>query len=85
MIINGDQHIKFIYAVGRLSRSRMPRKNFQPGPKLPERPLREMQDDLLVIAGRSFRSRLMVGTGKFPSAEALRAALLSSEAEIAPG
>jgi thiazole synthase len=41
-----------------------------------------MEPDLLVIAGRAFRSRLMVGTGKFPSAEALRAALLSSEAEI---
>lgn len=41
-----------------------------------------MEPDLLVIAGRGFRSRLMVGTGKFPSAQALRAALLSSEAEI---
>ncbi len=60
----------------------MSRKNFRPGPKLPERPLRDMENDLLIIAGRSFRSRLMVGTGKFPSAEALRAALLSSKAEI---
>ena len=42
----------------------------------------EREHDLLVIAGRAFRSRLMVGTGKFPSAEALRAALVSSEAEI---
>ena len=41
-----------------------------------------MIKDPLVIAGRSFRSRLMVGTGKFPSAEALRAALQSSRAEI---
>lgn len=38
--------------------------------------------DPLVIAGRSFCSRLMVGTGKFPSAEALSAALQSSQAEI---
>ncbi len=38
--------------------------------------------DPLVIAGRSFRSRLMVGTGKFPSAEALSKALQSSKAEI---
>lgn len=41
-----------------------------------------MIKDPLIIAGRSFRSRLMVGTGKFPSAEALRAALQSSGAEI---
>jgi len=39
-------------------------------------------DDPLVIAGRAFRSRLMVGTGKFPSAGALRAALDASGAEI---
>lgn len=39
-------------------------------------------DDPLVIAGRVFRSRLMVGTGKFPSANALRAALDASGAEI---
>ncbi len=39
-------------------------------------------DDHLTIAGRSFRSRLMVGTGKFPSAQALRDALDGSEAEI---
>jgi thiazole synthase len=39
-------------------------------------------DDALVIAGRSFTSRLMVGTGKFPSAEALQQALVASGAEI---
>jgi thiazole synthase len=39
-------------------------------------------DDPLIIAGRSFRSRLMVGTGKFPSSAALRAALEASDAEI---
>ena len=38
--------------------------------------------DTLVIAGREFRSRLLVGTGKFPSPEALRAALDASGAEI---
>jgi len=42
----------------------------------------EYMNDELVIAGRSFRSRLMVGTGKFPSAEALRNALVASKAEI---
>jgi thiazole synthase len=47
-----------------------------------ERVLLEKENDLLVIAGRVFRSRLMVGTGKFPSAAALRAALVRSEAEI---
>lgn len=41
-----------------------------------------MTDSPLVIAGRRFRSRLMVGTGKFPSAEALRAVLEASNAEI---
>ena len=47
-----------------------------------EKVLFEMDTDNLIIAGREFRSRLMVGTGKFPSAEALRAALHSSQAEI---
>jgi len=42
----------------------------------------KMNDDLLTIAGRSFRSRLMIGTGKFPSAQALRAAIEASGAEI---
>jgi thiazole synthase len=41
-----------------------------------------MNDDLLTIAGRGFRSRLMIGTGKFPSAQALRAAIEASGAEI---
>lgn len=40
-----------------------------------------MVDDL-VIAGRSFRSRLMVGTGKFSSHETMREALDASGAEI---
>ncbi len=38
--------------------------------------------DCLVIAGRTFRSRLMVGTGKFPSAQALAQTLEASDAEI---
>jgi thiazole synthase len=41
-----------------------------------------MPNDPLIIAGRTFRSRLLVGTGKFPSAAALKAALQSSQAEI---
>lgn len=36
----------------------------------------------LVIAGRSFRSRLFVGTGKFPSPETMRAALEASGCEM---
>lgn len=39
-------------------------------------------DDPLIIAGRRFRSRLMVGTGKFPSAQALRETMDASGAEI---
>lgn len=41
-----------------------------------------MNPSSFVIAGRVFRSRLMVGTGKFPSAQALREAVESSDAEI---
>jgi thiazole synthase len=36
----------------------------------------------LVIAGRKFRSRLLVGTGKFPSPESMRDALAASGAQI---
>ncbi|MBS3973355.1 MAG: thiazole synthase [Actinobacteria bacterium] len=38
--------------------------------------------DPLVIAGRTFSSRLLMGTGKFSSPETMRAALESSGAEI---
>jgi thiazole synthase len=41
-----------------------------------------MNDDPLIIAGRRFRSRLMIGTGKFPSSQALREAVDESDAEI---
>jgi thiazole synthase len=36
----------------------------------------------LIIAGREFRSRLIVGTGKFASPEAMRDALIASGAEM---
>jgi thiazole synthase len=36
----------------------------------------------LVIAGRTFRSRLILGTGKFPSPEAMRDALVASGTEL---
>lgn len=41
-----------------------------------------MNNQPLIIAGRSFSSRLMVGTGKFPSNEVMRDALAASGAEI---
>lgn len=39
-------------------------------------------NDPLVIAGRTFTSRLMIGTGKFSSAEALQQAIEASGAEV---
>ena len=39
-------------------------------------------DDPLVIAGREFRSRLIVGTGKYPSFEVMRDAILASGTEM---
>src|SRR5512143_2567972 len=39
-------------------------------------------DKPLIIAGRSFRSRLVLGTGKFSSPEAMRDALAASGAEL---
>ena len=41
-----------------------------------------MTNDPLIIASRSFDSRLMIGTGKFPSPEALQASIEASGAEI---
>lgn len=41
-----------------------------------------MKDTPLTIAGRIFQSRLLIGTGKFPSNEALHQSLILSEAEI---
>ena len=38
--------------------------------------------DPLVIAGREFTSRLFLGTGKFPSNAALRAAIEASGTEM---
>ncbi len=42
----------------------------------------DLQNQPLVIAGRSFHSRLLVGTGKFPSHETMRDALEASRSEI---
>ena len=40
------------------------------------------REDYLIINGRSFRSRLMVGTGKFSSPEVMQEAIRASGAEI---
>jgi len=39
-------------------------------------------DDVLTIAGRSFRSRLITGTGKYDSVAMMRDAVLASECEM---
>lgn len=41
-----------------------------------------MQDDALIIAGRSFASRLLVGSGKYPSTKLMMEAINVSGAEI---
>jgi thiazole synthase len=41
-----------------------------------------MVDNPLVLGGREFRSRLIVGTGKYPSNEVMREAIEASYAEI---
>ena len=41
-----------------------------------------MADDSLVIAGRAFSSRLITGTGKYPSFEVMRDAVVASGCEI---
>src|SRR5580765_3201454 len=41
-----------------------------------------LQNQPLIIAGRLFRSRLILGTGKFSAPELMRAALEASGAEI---
>ena len=45
-------------------------------------PMSLVDDDSLIIAGRRFRSRLILGTGKFSSPEAMRDALAASGAEM---
>jgi thiazole synthase len=41
-----------------------------------------MNDDLLTIAGKQYRSRLLVGSGKYASLDETREATLAAEAEI---
>jgi thiazole synthase len=42
----------------------------------------DQEHDCLVIAGRSFRSRLMTGTGKYRNFEEMRAAIAQSDCQI---
>lgn len=42
----------------------------------------DAQDEALIVAGRSFQSRLLVGTGKYKDFEETRAAIEASGAEI---
>lgn len=52
-------------------------------PRTPHRPITSSPADTpLVIAGRQFTSRLMLGTGKYRSNEEMHAALAASGAEI---
>ena len=39
-------------------------------------------NDNLIIAGKEFKSRLFIGTGKFPSNEVMKQAIIASKAEI---
>jgi thiazole synthase len=41
-----------------------------------------MQSETLVIGGKAYRSRLIVGTGKYPSPERMREAIAASGAQI---
>ena len=45
-------------------------------------PAATQQDDVLVIAGRTFSSRLMTGTGKFNNFDTMRASLAASGSQI---
>lgn len=47
-----------------------------------DRPTAETTQDLLTIAGRSFQSRLMTGTGKYRSIADLQQSVLASSCEI---
>ncbi|MBE9221721.1 thiazole synthase [Cyanobacterium stanieri LEGE 03274] len=42
----------------------------------------DVSDDGLVIAGRKFKSRLMTGTGKYPSIESMQQSVMASGCEI---
>jgi len=47
-----------------------------------DRPLDRTADDVLTIAGRTFKSRLMTGTGKYRNFDEMRQSIAASECEI---
>jgi thiazole synthase len=47
-----------------------------------EKPIDTLQDEPLVIAGRSFRSRLMTGSGKYRNFDEMRQSIAASGCEI---
>src|SRR2546429_9969772 len=49
---------------------------------MPARGVEHVESDPFVVGARTFRSRLLVGTGKFASHALMRAAVLASGAEI---
>lgn len=47
-----------------------------------DKPLERSQDDVLTIAGRTFKSRLMTGTGKYRNFDEMRQSIAASGCEI---
>src|SRR3712207_4890835 len=47
-----------------------------------DKPLEKSLDNHLIIAGRSFRSRLMTGTGKYRNFDQMRRSIAASGSEI---
>jgi thiazole synthase len=62
--------------------SSVPCASGEAGSRPPAGPQVPASEDALVIAGRRFRSRLMTGTGKYPSLAAMGASLVASGGEI---
>ncbi|MBW4692799.1 MAG: thiazole synthase [Lyngbya sp. HA4199-MV5] len=50
--------------------------------QLLDRPLDRAKDDVLTIAGRTFKSRLMTGTGKYRNFDEMCQSIVASECEI---
>ncbi|MEH1942459.1 MAG: glycine oxidase ThiO [Nostoc sp.] len=58
--------------------------NFSNGhrPALPQQPPLSIQDSPLIIAGKTFQSRLMTGTGKYRSIEEMQQSVAASDCQI---
>src|SRR5512147_2279956 len=70
------------WGAGRCSEVRVPAPSRQTRPAPPTLRAMSLGNQPLVIAGRTFQSRLLVGTGKFSAPEAMRDALAASGTEI---